>query len=335
MRHGGIAVVIWHANSPHAEHLAQRMGAELYCIDFVKLKKRSLLPIRYILQWLATWVALFRQRPDCVVVINTPAFAPLCVGIFCFVFRTPYILNVHGHSLMGKWAWAVPLQRILARYALVNIVQQDLHQCLYQRWGAPIIRLERAPMSAPATTTAPALEQGHYVITVVSTFASDEPLELVVDAARQVSDVHIYVLGDKARAPKELLAQAPSNVTFTGFLRGRDYWDQLNASHAIMTLTTTPYSMVSGGIEGMALKKPLILSRQPALTAYFTKGAVFVDHSVAELVDAIKQVRAQHSQLENEIGELLAEKQARWDATLSRLMELIGARKWESSLSEI
>lgn len=333
MKRGGIAAVVWASNSPHMEHLAQRMGAALYCIDFVKLKKGFLLPVRYLFQWIATWIVLFRQQPDCVVVVNTPVFAPLCVSVYTYFSRASYVLNIHGHSLLGKWAWAVPIQRMLARRALTNIVEQDFHQSLYQRWGAPIIRLERPPMSSRITTMAPIPEQEGYIISVVSTFSSDEPLELVLDAARQMPEVHIFVLGDTARAPKGLLVQAPLNVTFTGYLRGHDYWDQLNASHAIMTLTTTPYSMVSGGIEGMALKKPLILSRQPVLTTYFTKGTVFVEHTVPSLVDGIKQVQAQHSRLAEEIVELLAEKQTRWDTTFRQFMELIGARRWESSLS--
>jgi glycosyltransferase involved in cell wall biosynthesis len=323
MSRGPILAIVWAAHNPQLEQLARRMGAQFHCVEIVRLRRRGLLPVRYGLLWLMTWLLLLMRRPTCVVVTNTPAFAPLCVGLYCLATGTPYILDVHGHSMLAQWAWAIPIQRMLARRALTNILDQDLHQRLFEDWGAPITRLERAPDSGRLPSGASALDSD-FSVTVINTFAGDEPNDPLLLAASQLPDVRFFMLGDTARAPSGLVQRAPGNVVFTGYLRGERFWERLSLSHAIMTLTTTRYSLVSGGVEAMALRKPAILSRQPALTAYFVKGAVFVDHTADSIAAGVRQAQAHAPQLGREMAELLGEKQARWEAVFREMMQLIG-----------
>jgi glycosyltransferase involved in cell wall biosynthesis len=185
--------------------------------------------------------------------------------------------------------------------------------------------LERPPIEPPVNEDKFASRSPHFVVTVISTFAGDEPLEPVIKAARQLPDLRFFILGDKSRAKKGLIRDAPGNVIFPGYLLSNDYWSQLYASNVIMTLTKTPYSLVAGGIEGMTVRKPLILSRQPALTDYFTKGTIFVDHSVESIVDAVQKILRQEDRLKREIAELAIEKRERWNVEFRKLLHLIGA----------
>lgn len=334
MRRAGILALTWAAHNPQIEHLAECMGATIHCLDILWLKRRIFLPLRYGLLWLWTWRLLLVRRPSCVVVTNTPAFAPLCVACYCLATRTPFVLDVHGHSLGYQWAWAVPLQRLLARKAITNIVDQNLHRQLFEDWGAAITLLERAPVSGGSPAASPARPgTGPFTITVINTFAGDEPLDVLLAAARQLPEVQLRILGDTARAPSALIEGAPPNVTFTGYLRDDAFWGLLRASNAVMTLTTTRYSLVSGGVETMALARPAILSRQPALTAYFTKGTVFVDHTADSMAAGIRQAMAQEQQLAGEMTELLAEKRARWEAVFQEFMQLVRAHVGEGRRS--
>ena len=52
----------------------------------------------------------------------------------------------------------------------------------------------------------------------LGTFADDEPIEEVLEAAALPPEVNFYVTGDTAKADKQTLEQAAPNVTFTGFL---------------------------------------------------------------------------------------------------------------------
>jgi hypothetical protein len=161
------------------------------------------------------------------------------------------------------------------------------------------------------------------VVTVVNTFNPDEPLEPILGAAKLLPQVRFFILGNTDLADRRLLRSAPDNVRFTGYLWHDAYWSQLRDSQAIMVLTNYPYSLLAGAQDGVDVRRPLILSRQPALTDYFTKGTVFVDNSIQSIVDAIQTVQRQEHQLTQEIVEFAAEKRLQWEANFQELLTLI------------
>jgi glycosyltransferase involved in cell wall biosynthesis len=232
-------------------------------------------------------------------------------------------MDVHGHSLTSKkWAWTIPLQRFLAKRALATVIDQKMYDQAFTGWGARTVVLERSPNNIPARwLDHPADEQ--FSVTVVSIFAADEPIDLVIEAARTLPDVQFHITGNAQRANPALLASAPANVHFTGYLKGDDYWRRMASSRAIMTLTTEPYSLVSGGIESMGLHKPTILSKQPVLEDYFVKGTVFVEHTVESLVAGIRQTQAKERELQTAVTELAVEKQNRWEASMRGLLTML------------
>jgi len=324
-RQGGTAVLIWAPHSICTQHFAQRLQAPCYLIHYLRLNRPLLAPIKYIPMCLKTWAVLLKQRPSAVFVVNTPVFAPLTVHAYCRLARIPYVMNVHGHSFIGwKWGWSRPLMRALARRALVNIVGFQEYRQLFEAWGARALILEDPLPSISSEKRELTTRPGEFNVTVISTFAADEPLHLVLGAARLIPDVHCYILGDTALADRRMLDSAPGNVTFTGYLKGDAYWNQLFSSQALMTLTTTPRSLVAGGLEGMIVGKPLILSRQPVLVDYFTKGTVFVDHTVESIAEGIQQARECEATLAQEVAELAVEKRERWEETFEELLDLLG-----------
>jgi glycosyltransferase involved in cell wall biosynthesis len=322
---GGIAAIFWGPHSLSTEHYAQHLKARFYAIHYLQWKRPLLAPVKYPLMWLKTWALMLKQRPSSIFVINTPVFAPLCIYTYCLVARIPYVMNIHGHSFTGRrWGWSLPLQRFLARKALINLVDFTDYKRLFESWGAKVMILEDPPLDIHIQNPEQTTNTDQFNVTVISTFAGDEPLDLVVEAVRQLPGVHCYILGDTTLADPKLLGNAPENVVFPGYLKGDTYWNQLNSSQAIMTLTSNPDSLVAGGIEGMNLGKPLILSRQPVLVDYFTKGAVFVDHSTDSIAEGIRQAQKGKQTLGQQSAELAVEKRERWGRTFQELMKLLG-----------
>ncbi len=321
---GGIAVIFWGPHSISSEMFAQHLHGTCYLIHYLSWKKPWIAPFKYPPMWLKTWWLLLKMRPSAVLVINTPVFAPLCVYLYSLIARIPFAMNIHGHTLAGrKWGWSRPIQHFLAKKAVVNLVGTTEYMRIFQSWEAKALFLEDPPLEKNAAHYQKPGQDG-FKVTVVSTFAGDEPLDLVLDAARHLNQVRFFILGDTKLSKEEFIKSAPENVIFPGYLNGDDYWQQLASSQAVMILTTNPHSLVAGGTEGMYIGTPLLLSRQPALLEYFTKGAVFFDHSAESLVAAVNQVRENQSLLEREISELAIEKRARWDSTFesfARIME--------------
>ena len=319
------AVIYWGPSNLHAEAYASRLDAPLFNIHYLGWKRGPLVAlIKYVPQFLQTWAVLLRHRPSVVYVIISPVFAALSVYLYCLFSGAAYVMDVHNHALYGdKWRWSIPLVGFLARRALVSVVDQPRNAQLFDSWGAKVLILERPPKAISSDRLKYIDDPNRFSVTVINTFAPDEPLDPIFGAARKYPDVPFYILGDTSQAENGLLNIAPPNIVFTGYLHGEDYWNRLYSSRAVIALTTAEYSLLSGAIEAMALGKPPILSRRQALKEYFTKGTVFVDHTAESIVVGISELQQNEDRLIEEISELNTEKQLRWEAVVEELMTLI------------
>jgi hypothetical protein len=318
------AVVFWGPHSISSSAFAEYLGAPCYLIHYFGWKKTWNAPFKYPLMWIKTWSVLSKQKPSAVLVINTPVFAPLCVYTYSRFARIPFAMNVHGHTLGGRrWGWAVPLQRFLARKAVVNLVGTTEYEQIFASWKARTLFLEDPPLEIPHLDEGTKDHEKKFEVTVVSTFAGDEPLDLVVKAARRTPEIRYTILGDTSLAERTWLESAPENVRFPGYLKGNDYWQQITSSNAVMVLTTNPHSLVAGGMEGMYGHIPLLLSKQPALESYFTRGAIFFDHTVESIVEGVKGMQRNEDALTLAITELAAEKRLKWTQEFKKLVTLL------------
>lgn len=324
MTQGGMAAIMWAPYEKRSTHFARHLGATLHPVHYLRYKQPIYAPFKYPPQCLKTWAILAQQRPTTVYVMNPPVFAAWSVYVYCRLAQAAMVMDTHPPALFSrKWGWSVPLQRALARRAFVNIVDQERFRRLFEGWGARAVVLSDPPVSLPAAARAEAPDPD-FSVTVINTFARDEPLAPVLDAARRLPDVRFFVLGDAGRADKNLLRTAPGNVVFTGYLLGDAYWRRLSTSHCVMALTTYPHSLLGGAQEGMTAGRPLLLSNQPALTEFFTKGAVFVDHSAESIVQGIGAMRQQEQRLAADIAQLALEKQQAWETDFQELLAVVG-----------
>lgn len=319
-----IAAVVWAPEENRTEQIAERLGAPCHRIHYLAYKRPLIAPIKYGPQAVKTLAVLWRQRPRVVYVTNPPVFAALVVALYCRLSGAHFVMDTHSPSLFArKWRWSVPLQRMAARRALVNVVDQQRYERLFKSWGARALVLEKPLAEHGACESEDGVPPAPFMVTVVNTFAADEPLEPVLEAARRLPDVCFAVLGDTALADSQVLSGAPANVEFPGYLLGDDYWQQLDRSHAVMALTTYPYSLLAGGHDGLSLGKPLILSAQPALTDFYSKGVAFVEDGVESLVEAVQRIRHDEPRYRQESCDLAAEKRREWQASFAQLRALI------------
>jgi len=323
-----LITIVWAPHEERTATFAKRLKSPLFNIHYLLYKRPFIAPLKYIAQWFKTWLVLFQQRPNIVYITNPPPVAALCVAVYGMVSRTPFIMDTHSPTLFNKkWGWSVPLQRVLARRAYINIVDQTRFKNLMESWNARAIVLENPPKNIDTDRLKGKSSDGYFDITVVTIFASDEPIDIIVEAAKQLPDFRFYILGDKARAKRSMVDNAPENVIFTGYLHKDDYWNRLNSSNAVMTLTTHAYSLLAGGQDGVAVNKPLMLSKQPTLTAYFTKGTVFVENTVEGILEGVRQAKANEPRLIQEVIELGREQAKHWESNFQELLALIDATK--------
>lgn len=319
-----VACVVWAPEENRTEQFARHLDAELHNIHYLYYKRPLFAPFKYFPQAIKTFTTLRQQKPKVVFVTNPPVFAALSVAVYCWFSDCQFVMDTHSPALYSrKWSWTVPLQRFLAKHAVVNIVDQERYEELFESWGGRALVLEKPLAEDVLDGKLEGPAPGTFTVTVINTFAVDEPLEPIYDAARLVPDVCFVVLGDTALAERGLLERAPENVTFSGYLYNNDYWRQLDRSNAVLALTTYPYSLLAGGHDGLALHKPLILSKQPALVDFFTSGTQFVEHTGESIAEAVQNVQENEDRFIQQMEQLKEEKLDLWSQNFARLDELI------------
>jgi len=314
------AVVVWAPSEARAELFARRLGADLHRIHFLRYKRPLFAPAKYVPQAIVTLCRLFRDRPAFVYVTNPPVFAAMTVAFYARVSGARFVMDTHPPALFArKWSWTTPLQRWMARAASCNIVDQERFRRRFEGWGARTIVLEQPPRSPRTSSDARPSDRR---VTVINTFAADEPLECLLEAARLLPDVEFRILGEAERAPRRLRGSAPSNVVFPGYLHGEDYAAELSAASVIVALTTYPYSLLAAIQDAQAVGKPLVTSDQPVLREYLGDAAVFVTNDGASVGRGVEQALENRHELCRRITGLRVEKYRRWEQSFEELAAL-------------
>lgn len=326
MSRADVVAICWAPHEGRTEAYAEWLHAKRFNIHFGFMvhRKRLFAPFKYPFQWVWTWLVLMWHRPKIVYVLGSPPVAGFCVYAYGCLTGTPFLLDIPSPTIFAsKWRWTLPYVRHAAQHSAITIVDQERFESIFKESNAPTVILERAPRQVAVTVPDLPPRGSGIELTYVGTFSGDEPFQIVVEAARRLPDVRIYALGDPSMAKKEWLEDVPENLIFTGYLLQEDYWNRLRNSDGVIVLTHHPYSLLGGAQDALRVHKPIILSDQPVLRDYFTKGVVFVHHSAESMVESIEMLTRHKQRLEQEVAELCAEREQRWRDNFQRVMDLV------------
>ncbi len=321
--------VAWAPYSRMSDTFSKELNGKLYCIHYLRFQFPLHAPIKYILQAFRTLQVLIAEKPQAVHVQNPPFVAGLVVYFYCLLFGARYVLHYHSAAFGKEWRWALPLQKFVARKAATNIVTSKHWADIVSSWGGHAIVMTDPYLDLPEGE--PFKVGPGFNLAFVSTFAPDEPLEAVLEVARQLPEINFYITGDKRKKPESFFATAPPNVTFTGFLDpDREYPGLLRAVDAVMVLTTRDHTLQLGGCETVAVGKPLITSEWPYLREVFPKGTVYVRETAENIRDGILEAQRNQEALAKEILALRQESRRDWDIQLGLLNEIVAHKNGKS-----
>lgn len=326
MSRADVVAICWAPHEGRTEAYAEWLHAKRFNIHFGFMVHRKWIfaPFKYPFQWLWTWLVLLWHRPKIVYVLGSPPVAGFCVYAYGRLTGTPFLLDIPSPTIFGsKWRWTLPYVKHVSQHSAITIVDQERFETIFREVNAPTVILERAPRQVPVIVPDLPPRGSGIELTYVGTFSGDEPFQIVVEAARRLPDVRIYALGDTSMAKKEWLENVPGNLIFTGYLLQDVYWNQLRNADGVIVLTQHQYSLLGGAQDAMRVHKPLILSDQPVLRDYFTKGAVFVSHTPESMVTAIEKLAQQQAQFQQDMAELSAEREQRWRDSFQRVTQLV------------
>jgi hypothetical protein len=315
--------LVWSAPSHtrRSELMARKLAIPLRRVHVLKMKP-YLAPLRYAIQAVLTLLLLFRERPEVVFVQNPPIFAALFAWLYCAVGGAGLIIDSHTDALQSAiWRWSLPLHRFLSRRAIATLVTNEHLSQVVTGWGATGLIIADVPSQFPAGN--PYAVAHPFNVAMVSSFAPDEPLDQVVQAAERLPDVGFYVTGDPVQGFKRLPANPPPNLHLTGFLPNDEYYGLLRSVQAVMALTTEDHTMQRGACEAVWLSRPIITSDWPLLQRSFHQGTVHVDNSAEGIHRGVIKMRSEWDRFRGEVEELRKERELQWADKQNRLMKTI------------
>ncbi len=319
-----LVVIAW-TPSQRPHELAAALGGIAHTPHFPRLTHRALVPLRYGVSAVLTAGFLVLRRPRAVLVQNPPIVPGAIAYLYCRLSGARLVLDSHprGFGLKGSRAGRLfrPLHDHFMRHAAATMVASEpLADEVRRAGGRPLVVHEPPPLwriDAPPAADAPTN------VLWVGIFATDEPVAEVVEAARLTPDVPFVLCGDPERCPPEVRAQAPANVTFSGYRRGEDYRALVADATIMMVLTTAPTSVPRGAFEAVAALRPLIVSDQPLLREQFPE-AVFAANEAAALAGAVQEARDRRVALAAVAGQARERDAQRWAAQRAELLAALG-----------
>lgn len=323
-RRPDIAFLAWTREDSRSRSLAQALGGEFRTFYDLQIHSRWLVPLRYVLSALRTTAYLVTRRPRAVVIQSPPVPAAALVTAWGRVTGTPVVLDTHPasfertdyHALMRPL-----LRRIVPRAAGCIVTTPRLGEQV-TRWGGRPVVVHEAPM-AWSDRMQPRDCSGDRSVLFIGTFAPDEPLTAVLDAARRRPDVTFQITGDERRLAPEVRRAAPENVRWVGYLRGEDYIRALAGADVVLSLTQRLDSVQRSAYEAVDALRPLVLSDWPHMRPLFP-NAVFVQNTGEAIAAGVADALDRCAELSARAVDARQEQWGRWERQLRDLGAVIG-----------
>jgi glycosyltransferase involved in cell wall biosynthesis len=311
------------SHGPRSRVLAQKLGIrELHFVSPISQRGAWVAAIKYGAQAIETLRLLRRKRPRIIFVQSPPGIAVMVVGLYAAFSNSRFLVDAHSDALLLPY-WTHPrwLYRYLARRAITTIVTNDHFRQMIVDWGGHALVIRDIPTTF--THTGFYSTSGDFVVTVVNSFAPDEPLDQVLEAADKLDGVQFYVTGKKSRGNPKLLARAQANVHFTDYLTTEDYYSLLRSSQAVLCLTTRNHTMQRGACEALSLGKPIITSDWAMLRDYFHAGTVHVDNTGQDIRRGVLEMKENYARYAAGIKELQKFQRLEWEEKVTTLVQLV------------
>jgi hypothetical protein len=320
-RRGGAALAItwfWHRRTAE---LCEGLDVPL---EVLATSRRG--AARYFELSLRTLRLLRRMQPR-VLFVQNPSLILACLAVLLrswFGYRL--VVDAHNEAvepfinLSRTIAW---LTRFALRKADLTIVTSKQLALIVEKTGGRAFVLPDRVPHVPEVSVKPLA--GEFTLVLICTYAPDEPLREVIEAVRGL-DVTLYVTGNKKRCDPTILASAPSNVVFTGFLAEEEYWDYLRGCDAIIDLTTMPNCLVCGGYEAAALGQALLLTRSEAAVDLFGDAVLYTDNSPIDIGKAVLELRTLRADLQGRMKQRGVQLTIEWNRQADALLNELGLR---------
>jgi len=287
--------------------MSARLCADLYEIITIGSRWK-----RYPILILRTLKIIFKTRPSLLFVQNPSLLLAAISVLYGRISSTIIIVDAHNAGIFpleGKSRILNKLAKVINSHADKIIVTNTALKKFINKTKDDVFVIPD-PIPYISQHSGFPFSQDKFNLVFICSWATDEPYEEVLSMAENVSDIaNIYITGNSGNKEKSVSGSVPKNIILTGFLSDHDYEDLLVDCDAVMILTKRNNCLLCGAYEGVAVEKPMVLSKTNALVEYFNKGCVYSDNSSADIENSIRVLINTYDDLVLEIKSLKNEQE--------------------------
>ncbi len=285
-------------------------------------------PFGYLSQAFGTARAVLATRPKEVWLHCPPTFLPH-LALALRLFAGPYriVADCHSGALSSRWTWVPGTVWAINRCDLVLVHNAEDRAAAEAHGVRPdrLVMLEDPPptrlLPGPGPRTAP---DGAPYVLVPCSFNPDEPIPILLAAARLAPELRILVTGSRRRAELQgFTRDVPSNVEFTDYLPLDEFERLLTGAAVVLGLTSVEGIQLSVANEALGVDKALVLSDTRILRAMFGEAALFAENRPESIADRLREALARREELEARSAALKARRLRNWRApaeTVARML---------------
>lgn len=239
---------------------------------------------------------VFSERPPVILVQSPSLILTAYVLAIRSVLRSSVIVDAHNEGVQ-PFLHPSALVSWITRWthrasAGVIVTNAELASVVVQNGGKPFILPDSIP-KPPSCSVERCADR--FRVAVVATFADDEPIPAILEAAASMGDSYEFLItGNPAKLPRDTRDALPRNVRLTGYLEETEYWRTLASSHVVVDLTTMDNCLVCGAYEAIAVGTPLVLSDNPASVRLFNGFGEFSDNTAPSIRACLMRIQASY-----------------------------------------
>lgn len=307
----------------HHRRSAELAGALGVRPHFIRSDSR-LLPVRYLRQWLLTR-RLLAARPNAVIVMQPPVLSLACA--YLHTTRSTIIIgDLHTGTFRDpRWKWSAPIVLAVLKKRGFAVVPNENLADLCRDAGVPVVVSHGyiTPFDQSAHLVLPRnVRADRPFVLVPLAFAYDEPIDEILEAARQTPELTWVLTG---KAPKSVVASAPENVILTGYVSKEEYSGLRATATVVLAATTAEGTMQSAGYEALAAGSPLVTSPTKVLTDYFGDAALYAAAEASSIAEQVSHAFGDCHTLANRMVDLRQKRIAEQDEAIQLIKKRIQA----------
>lgn len=326
--------VIWGREVKHSQYLAMALGARPVQIYYDKIWGMNISwPVRYVVQTLATWLVLFKERPNIVYVQNPPAIAPLACLVYCKLFRAKLMIDTHTAAFLDKkWMRFYWLFKFVARQADLNSCHNYKNLEILKSWGVqPTMVLQASnPEFSESELQKPLAEAkleallrtGKPSVLMVNRFANDDDYLTVIKTAKLMPEMTFFISGNYAKA-KDLPNVLPDNVCLTGYLDHSEFMKLMYRSKVVLAFTRRADTVLWSVREILALRKPFVTTDSEVMRHYFSEVGLFASSEAQDIKEQIELAIAKEKELTGKMEDFLSQDRVRFNIDIDNINKIL------------